>query len=138
MRNAGPVLVTDVFLSAPSPPETRPLPDPEDTYPCSVISEAGSGYDSFADQRRYIEWGRKGLHSREPVTYGEFGRRDRTDAANRALVLVELMMGERCWTTVGWELWVCRGTASLEWSSRSSGLVVSGSKKAMYIKRDDG
>jgi hypothetical protein len=29
--------ITDEFLSAPSPPETRPLPEPEDAYPCSPI-----------------------------------------------------------------------------------------------------
>jgi hypothetical protein len=132
VRNARPVLVTDEFLSAPSPPETRPLPDPEDTYPCSVISEASSGYDSFADQRRGTEWGRKRLHGRERVTSGYLGRRERTDAASRALVLAELVMGQRCWASgvcgsdgLGekWRVW--------SGSSRSSGLVVSGGQEAI-------
>ena len=30
-------MVTCEFRSPPSPPETRPLPDPDERYPCSAI-----------------------------------------------------------------------------------------------------
>lgn len=37
---------TDPFLSAPSPPETLPLPDPDETYPGSaMVLEGGSTSD---------------------------------------------------------------------------------------------